>query len=114
MNDHVTSPVCSRLAARAARWIARWQRRLSGILQAGDTFADHAGWSVTPTGFGGRIYRDPRFGQLSVTRGPRTPHEMDPPAVIAPAAGSRRPTGYRASAGRQRPGPSGGIERRNR
>ena len=70
-----------RIAARAAAWLRRWQRRLSGRLQAGDSFARQAGWTVTPTRFGGRIYRDPRFGQLTATHAPASPHRTAPPAM---------------------------------
>lgn len=53
-----------RLAARAARL----QRLLSDRLFAeGDAFAREHGWEITKStgrsGFGARIYRDPRFGQ---------------------------------------------------
>jgi hypothetical protein len=80
MNDHTTITV-RRVAARATGQIARWQRRLSGRLRAADTFARQAGWTITPTRFGGRIYRDPRFGQLAATRTPRPPHESARSAV---------------------------------
>jgi hypothetical protein len=74
MNDHFTNLPC-RLAARAIGPIAYWQRRRPGRLAAGDTFARQAGWTITGTRFGGRIYHDPRFGQLSGARAPRTPTE---------------------------------------
>jgi hypothetical protein len=112
VNDTITSAV-RRLAARATGRITRWQQRLSGRLQAGDTFARQAGWTITRTRLGGRIYRDPRFGQLSVTRAPATPHLMDPPANGPPAgsSGSRTDTGYQAASGPVR---TGKPERRNR
>ena len=99
MNDHITIAV-RRLAARATGRIAHWQRPLSGRMQAGDTFARQAGWSVTRTRFGGRIYRDPRFGQLSATPAAGTPHQIAH-QLPAPAPPARR----RVPAGRQRPGP---------
>ena len=114
MKDSITILPRPRLADRAAARVARWQRRISGRLQAGDTFARQAGWTITPTRTGGRIYRDPRFGQLSTTRAPGTPHEMDPPAVGPPAASSRSPvgTGHRQAA--SDPARKGELERRNR
>jgi|SRR5215472_194143 len=91
MNDHITIAV-RRLAARATGPIGRWQRRLPGRLQAGDTFARRAGWTITHTRFGGRIYRDPRFGQLSATRTPRPSHEpARPPAPGEPPARGTSP-----------------------
>ncbi len=53
---------------RLAAWIARAQRGFSGRVHAGgDAFACQHGWAITTTtgrfGFGGRVYRDPRFGQ---------------------------------------------------
>jgi hypothetical protein len=92
MNDHITIAV-RRLAARATGPIARWPWRLPGRLQAGDTFARQAGWTITHTKSGGRIYRDPRFGQPSATRTPRPAHEpARPPAPGAlPAPGASPP-----------------------
>jgi hypothetical protein len=83
MNNHITIPA-RRLAARTTRQIARWQRRLSGRLHAEDTFARQARWTITPTRSGGRIYHDPRFGQLDATRAPGPPHEPAPPAAAPP------------------------------
>jgi len=80
MNDHITSLV-RRLTGRATEPIARWERRRPGRLQAADTFARRAEWTITRTRFGGRTYRDPRFSQLSATRTPGPPHEPAPPAV---------------------------------
>jgi hypothetical protein len=74
MNDHITIALC-RFGARTAGPIAHWQRRL----QAGDTFARRAGWTITRTRLGGRTYRDPRFSQLSATRTPGPPHKPAPP-----------------------------------
>jgi hypothetical protein len=75
MNDHITIAIRHRLADRATGPIALWQRWLLGRLQAGDTFARQAGWTIMRIRFGGRTYRDPRFGQLSVTRTPGPPYE---------------------------------------
>ena len=109
MKDNITILPRRRLAARAAARIARWQQRLSDRMQDGDNFARQAGWSITRTRFGGRVYRDSRFGQLNGTRAPRTPHQTAPTAAgsapLATGTESRR----RASAGRQRPSPPGGI-----
>jgi hypothetical protein len=108
MHDHTTIAVRC-LAARATGPIARWWRRLLGCLQAGDTFARQAGWTITPTRFGGRIYRDPRFGQLAATRTPGPPHEPAPPAVGLP----RPPPAPRALPARGTgppPAPTGRME----
>jgi hypothetical protein len=80
MNYHITTWV-RRLAARATRRIVRRQRRLSGRLQASDSFARQAGWTITRTRLGGRTYRDQRFGQLSATSTPGPPHQPVPPAA---------------------------------
>ena len=60
--------VISRLSAT----IARWQQRLSSrVHAAGDATARQHGWTITETrgrlGFGGRVYRDPRFGNRRAT-----------------------------------------------
>jgi hypothetical protein len=51
-------------------WIAQRQHRFSDHLHAdGDALARKRGWTITTTtgrfGFGGRVYRDPRFDQLA-------------------------------------------------
>jgi hypothetical protein len=88
MKDTITSLPRFPLGARTIVRVARWKRQLSGRLQAGDTFARQAGWTITRTRSGGRIYRDPRFGQLGAMRTPRPPHEPAPPpapgALAAP------------------------------
>jgi hypothetical protein len=96
MNDHLTSLV-RRLTRRATGPIARWQRRPPGRLQAADTFARQAGWTITRTRLGGRIYRDPRFSQPGAIRTPGPPDEPAPPAALtrrspapAPAPGYER------------------------
>jgi hypothetical protein len=58
---------------RLAAWIVRLQRLLSDRLFAeGDAFARAQGWEITKStgrsGFGARIYRDPRFGQRAAAR----------------------------------------------
>jgi hypothetical protein len=103
MNDHITSLV-RRLTGRAAGPIAHWQRRPSGRLQAADTFARQAGWTITRTRLGGRTYRDPRFSQLNATRTPGPPDERARQA--APARRPRVPGAsprLRAAAGRMEP-----------
>jgi hypothetical protein len=73
----VTSATASRnqttRPGRLLAWVRRWQRRLSDHVHAtGDSLTRQHGWQVTPVtgraGFGGRIYRDPRFGRLAATR----------------------------------------------
>jgi hypothetical protein len=90
--NSITSLPRPRLAACAISRVARWQRQIYARLQAGDEFARQAGWTITRTRFGGRIYRDPRLDQLTA-RAPATPREMAPPAAGLPAARSRRPAG---------------------
>ena len=80
MNDTTTVPAHHQLAACAAGRIRQWQEWLTGRLQASDTFARQAGWTITPTRFGGRIYRDPRFSQLTAPHPPLPPHQTAPPA----------------------------------
>jgi hypothetical protein len=58
-----------------AGWLVSIQRRLSDHVQAdGDATARQHGWAITVTpgrlGFGGRTYRDPRFGQLAAPAAP--------------------------------------------
>src|SRR6266496_6461867 len=95
MNDTTTA-----LARHVAGRIRRWQRRLADRLQAGDTFARQAGWTITSAAFGGRIYRDPRFSQLTAMHAPPPPQQtvslaMGPaqPATryAGPAPGTGRP-----------------------
>jgi hypothetical protein len=112
MNHNITSPPRARLATRAATGVARWQRRISARMQAGDTFARQAGWTITRTRFGGRIYRDPRFGQLPASRAPSTSHQVPPPAVgLPPTAeplpipGTSGPPAARPASGNRNGGP---------
>ena len=96
MNHNITSLPRARLAARAAARIARWQRRISARLQAGDDYARQAGWTITRTRFGGRIYRDPRFDQLAASRAPGTPPAVGrPPAEALPIPGTSGPPAAR-------------------
>src|SRR5437016_2674860 len=110
MNDSSTSLPRPRLAAR----VARWQRRISARMQAGDDYARQAGWTITRTRFGGRIYRDPRFDQLAAARAPGTPHQVDPPAVGPPAASSSTRTDTRHDRAASGPAREAEPERRNR
>jgi hypothetical protein len=97
MKHSITSPPRARLATRAAARVAQWQRRISGRMQAGDDLARQAGWTITPTRFGGRIYRDPRFDQLAASRAPGTSHQVAPPAA-APDGGALTDTRHRQAA----------------
>ncbi len=77
-----TSSAASQPATAPGRltgWLRRWQQRLSDrVHAAGDDFARENGWQITPVtgraGFGGRIYRDPRFSQrrAATAAGPPT------------------------------------------
>src|SRR5438105_21055 len=90
--NSITSPPRPARAARAIARVARWQRRISARLQAGDEFARQAGWTITRTRFGGRIYRDPRLDQLTA-RAPGTPLQATPPAAGRAAASSTSSAG---------------------
>jgi len=96
------------VARHVARRIRQWQRRLAARLQAGDTFARQAGWTITPTAFGGRIYRDPRFSQLTAMHAPPPPQQTvslangpAPPATryAGPPPGTGRPLAARPAGG---------------
>jgi hypothetical protein len=113
MNDSITSLPRPRLAARAISRFARWQRRISARMQAGDDFARQAGWTITRTRFGGRIYRDPRFDQLTAARAPGTSHQVAPPAVGPPAADNRALTDIRHRRAASGPAREAEPERRN-
>jgi hypothetical protein len=80
-----------RPAARAAARIRRWPRRPSGRRQAGDSFARHAGWAITRTRFGGRIYRDPRFSQPPPHLPPGPRRDPPPPGGLPAARDPGRP-----------------------
>jgi hypothetical protein len=69
--DSMTEAATRRYTGSASRrlfgWVARFQQQLSDrVFADGDAFARENGWEITKTtgrfGFGGRIYRDPRFG----------------------------------------------------
>jgi hypothetical protein len=92
MNSTTSLPRLT-LATRAISRVARWQRRISARLQAGDEFARQAGWTITRTRFGGRIYRDPRLDHLTAAPAPGTPREVAPPAAGPAAASSRHQAG---------------------
>ncbi|MFI9593438.1 hypothetical protein [Nonomuraea sp. NPDC052265] len=53
-----------RIKSRIRELIAWTDRE---ICMEPDEFAIYRGWTVTSTGFGARLYRDPRFDQLTVT-----------------------------------------------
>jgi hypothetical protein len=65
----ISTPQCvGGVVGRLAGRIAQLQRQLSNRIHAdGDAFAREHGWSIAATagrlGFGGRLYRDPRFSQ---------------------------------------------------
>ena len=108
MNDTTTA-----LARHVAGRIRRWQRRLADRLQAGDTFARQAGWTITSAAFGGRIYRDPRFDQLAASRAPGTSHQVVPPALRPPALDGGALTDTRHQQAASSPARETEPERRN-
>jgi hypothetical protein len=70
------------VTGRVSAWIARLQRELSDRLHAdGDALARERGWTITTTtgrlGFGGRVYRDPRFDQRAADAGDAEPSESN-------------------------------------
>jgi hypothetical protein len=63
-------------------WITRRQQQFSDHLHAdGDALARERGWTITTTtgrfGFGGRVYRDPRFDQVTADARRGEPHGPD-------------------------------------
>jgi hypothetical protein len=67
---------------RVSAWIARRQRELSDRLHVdGDALARERGWTITTTtgrlGFGGRVYRDPRFDQRAADASDAAPSESN-------------------------------------
>jgi hypothetical protein len=82
MTDMTAGRRAEGLTRRLGAWITRRQQQLSDCLHAdGDALARERGWTITTTtgrfGFGGRVYRDPRFDQLAADphaelRGPNT------------------------------------------
>ncbi|WP_431901515.1 hypothetical protein [Nonomuraea sp. bgisy101] len=67
------SRIKSRIRDLVAGWIARADR---DICMEPDEFAHRRGWTVSRTGFGSRLYRDPRFDQLKVPRTSLVPEEV--------------------------------------
>jgi hypothetical protein len=70
MTDMAASQRAKGVSARVSAWIVRLQQQFSDHLHAdGDALAGERGWTITKTtgrfGFGGRVYRDPRFDQLA-------------------------------------------------
>jgi hypothetical protein len=70
MTDLAAGQRAKGITERVRAWIAQRQRQLSDHIHAdGDAFAREHGWTITTTtgrfGFGGRVYRDPRFDQLA-------------------------------------------------
>ena len=70
MTDMAASQPAKGVTARVSAWIARRQRQFSDHLHADeDASAHERGWTITKTtgrfGFGGRVYRDPRFDKLA-------------------------------------------------
>jgi len=70
MTDMTAGGPAKGVTGRVSAWIAQLQRQLSDRLHAdGDALARERGWTITTTtgrlGFGGRVYRDPRFDQLA-------------------------------------------------
>jgi hypothetical protein len=82
MTDTPADRRAERLTARVKAWIAQRQHQFSDHLHAdGDAFARERGWTITTTtgrfGFGGRVYRDPRFDHLAVDARRDAPHRAD-------------------------------------
>jgi hypothetical protein len=82
MTDMAASQPAKGLTGRVSAWIARRQRQFSDHLHAdGDALARERGWTITATtgrcGFGGRVYRDPRFDQLAADSRRGEPHVAD-------------------------------------
>ena len=70
MTDMAAGRPAQGVTRRVSAWIAQLQRQLSDRIHAdGDALARERGWTITTTtgrlGFGGRVYRDPRFDQLA-------------------------------------------------
>jgi hypothetical protein len=84
MTDTAAGQRAAGVTGRISAWIARLQQQLSDRLHAnGDALARQRGWTITTTtgrlGFGGRVYRDPRFDQLAADpsrRAARAEHGM--------------------------------------
>ena len=83
MTDMAASKRPEGVIGRLSAWIARHQQEFSDRLHAdGDALARERGWTITTTtgqfGFGGRVYRDPRFDQHVARRGETSGSEMWP------------------------------------
>jgi hypothetical protein len=82
MTDMAAGRRAERLTTRVKARIAQRQQQFSDHLHAdGDALARERGWTITTTtgrfGFGGRVYRDPRFDQLAADARRGEPHEAD-------------------------------------
>jgi hypothetical protein len=82
MTDMAAGRRAEGLTGRLSAWIARRQQRFSDHIHAGgDALARERGWTITKTtgrfGFGGRVYRDPRFDQLVAHAHRADPREQD-------------------------------------
>jgi hypothetical protein len=82
MTDMAAGRRAERLTQRVSAWIARRQEQFSDHLHAdGDALARERGWTITTTtgrfGFGARVYRDPRFDQLTAGARRSEPHGPD-------------------------------------
>jgi hypothetical protein len=82
MTDMAAGRRAEGLTGRLSAWIARRQQQFSDYIHAdGDALARERGWTITKTtgrfGFGGRVYRDPRFDQLVAHAHRANPREQD-------------------------------------
>jgi hypothetical protein len=82
MTDMAADQRAKGVTGRISAWIARLQQQLSDRLHAdGDALAHERGWTITTTtgrfGFGGRVYRDPRFDQLAANAHRARPPKQD-------------------------------------
>jgi hypothetical protein len=82
MTDMAANQPGKGVTARVSAWIARRQRQFSDHLHAdGDALARDRGWTIAKTtgrfGFGGRVYRDPRFDQRAADASREHQRERD-------------------------------------
>jgi hypothetical protein len=82
MTDMAAGQPAKGVIGRVSAWIARRQQQFSDQLHADeDALARERGWTITTTtgrlGFGGRVYRDPRFDQLTAGARRCEPHGPD-------------------------------------
>jgi hypothetical protein len=80
MTDMAAGRRAEGLTRRLRAWIARRQQQFSDYVHAdGDALARERGWTITTTtgrfGFGGRVYRDPRFDELAANASRARPRE---------------------------------------